>query len=82
MPHQRNSCIPSEAMVTHHSMSDLELLDTAAVAQLLSVTPHTVREWRKKGEGPPWIRLPSGTYRYPRTDLEKWLSQNRQQQAG
>jgi predicted DNA-binding transcriptional regulator AlpA len=62
-------------------MSDLELLDTAAVAQLFSVTEHTVREWRKKGEGPPWIKLPSGTYRYPRTDLEEWLTQSTKKKA-
>lgn len=79
IPHQRNPCISSEAVVLPETMSDLELLDTAEVAQILRVTSHTVREWRKKGDGPPWIRLPSGTIRYPRKDLEQWLSQDRQQ---
>jgi excisionase family DNA binding protein len=63
-------------------MQDLELLTTADIAQLFGVTEHTVREWRKKGEGPPWIRTPSNTYRYKRTDLEQWLTQNGQKQAG
>ena len=63
-------------------MSDIQLLTTSDIAQMFGVTEHTVREWRKKGEGPPWIKLPSNTYRYPRTDLEQWLAQNREQQAG
>lgn len=41
-------------------------LKTAEVAAILRVTPRTVERWRRRGAGPPYVRLGTRTIRYPR----------------
>lgn len=52
------------------------LLITSVVAERLGLAEQTLRTWRMRGEGPPWIRLsdsPSGAVRYPEDGLHEWL---------
>ncbi len=42
------------------SEGDLRLCSTASAALLLGVLPETLRSWRRRGIGPPYVRLPGG----------------------
>lgn len=42
------------------------------LAKLVGGTRNTTAGWRKRGEGPDYIRLPSGEYRY--FNVGKWLA--------
>ena len=53
----------------------LRLLDTAAAAELLGLTPRALEERRRRGDGPPYIRLGRTCVRYRLSDLEEWLSE-------
>jgi hypothetical protein len=54
------------------------LLKTLGIAELLDVSPVTVKRWRAIGWGPPWIRLRGerGGIRYPESEYEKWVAEN------
>jgi excisionase family DNA binding protein len=39
----------------------------------LQITRSTFYDWRQKGKGPRCIRLPNGSLRIRRGDLENWL---------
>jgi hypothetical protein len=39
---------------------DLQLLNVTTAAMILGVTPETLRSWRRRGIGPPYIRFPGG----------------------
>ena len=55
----------------------MALLDTLKVAEYLQLSPSTVRQWRTRGEGPPWIKLPAGGVRYESTALAAWVDSGR-----
>lgn len=46
-------------------------------AVYISVTPRTMQNWRRDGVGPPFTRLPNGTVRYDRGDLEDYMMKHR-----
>lgn len=51
-------------------LSDNEL------AELLGVSKATLARMRRKGEGPPWMRVGASkntSIRYPKLDLAEWL---------
>ena len=52
-----------------------ELLDTDALAQILGLSPRTLRTWRWSGVGPKFQRLNGlkGAIRYRGDDVEAWL---------
>jgi hypothetical protein len=50
-----------------------ELLTEDQVARLTSVKPGTLRVWRSRRVGPPFVRVGPRTPRYPRDALRKWL---------
>jgi hypothetical protein len=55
--------------------SDDELLTTEEVAGLLRNKPSTLKYWRHRHQGPPWIHLPgSNQILYRRSDLETWMA--------
>lgn len=54
-----------------------ELLTPAGVAQILKVTPETLRRWREKGEGPPFEQFTDRIIRYSSEGLEGWRAQRR-----
>ncbi|MGH8984587.1 MAG: helix-turn-helix domain-containing protein [Acidimicrobiia bacterium] len=54
---------------------DEELLTVAEVARLLRVAESTVRKWINRDEVP-YLTLPGGDYRVPRTELFRGLRGN------
>ena len=53
-----------------------EFLDTDELAQILGLSPGTLRTWRWSGAGPKFHRLNgiAGPVRYRRDDVEAWLA--------
>ena len=46
--------------------------DTEGAADRLGITPETLRNWRWRGEGPPFLKL-GRAVRYRLSDLSAWL---------
>jgi hypothetical protein len=52
-----------------------ELLNTEEAAELLKVKPATLKYWRHKRKGPPYIVLPgSQMVLYTRESIERWYA--------
>ena len=52
-------------------------LTSKQAARLLVVSEGTLRVWRHRGQGPPYVRLGDGqrgAIRYPRHELERFLA--------
>jgi excisionase family DNA binding protein len=49
-----------------------EILNEQQAADLLKITPRTIRLWRKE-RGLPHNKITSRVIRYKRSDLEQWL---------
>ncbi len=47
-------------------------LTSDAFAEWLGLRPQTIRKWRVRGEGPPYVRLGCRVL-YRRSDVEPWL---------
>lgn len=47
-------------------------VDTDGAAERLGVTPETLRNWRWRGDGPPFVKL-GRAVRYRLSDLSAWL---------
>lgn len=43
------------------------------VANLLSVSPRTLQQWRSRGEGPPFLKLGHRSVRYDEAAVEAWV---------
>lgn len=54
-----------------------QLMTAAEVARLLNVAPATLYAWRCRNKGPRSTKLPSGSIRYRRADVEAWLRLSR-----
>jgi hypothetical protein len=50
-----------------------KMLTAYEVSRLLRVSYYTLFEWRKDGEGPPFVRCSPHIIRYPRHRLARWL---------
>ena len=50
------------------------LLEAAEVAHWLGVSPETLRGWRLRRTGPPFVRLTRKVVRYRRSDVETWIA--------
>ncbi len=50
-----------------------ELLTTAQVAKITGVSARTLEGWRRRGEGPPYVKLAPHTVRYDPEALAAWL---------
>lgn len=48
----------------------------ARAAELLSVNPRTLQQWRLRGGGPPFVRISSRCVRYRWRDLLAWTEQH------
>lgn len=48
------------------------MLTERLVAELLNVSPSTLRKWRSEGGGPPFVKL-CGAIRYRDGDLRVWV---------
>lgn len=49
------------------------LLDTPAAADVLGISPETMRKWRHRGIGPAYVQLSRSQVRYRIADLDKWI---------
>lgn len=49
------------------------LISEAQAAALLDVAQRTLQGWRRKGEGPPFIRLTRRSVRYRQGDVLGWV---------
>ena len=57
------------------------LLNDAEAAKLLCVSTATLRSWRCRGIGPPYIKMGNGAkapVRYSESDIEQYIAQCRQ----
>lgn len=67
----KNGQLPKDA-------GDLDLMTTEEVAVFLRVAPITLRTWRSKGQGPPYLKIGSGRSApvlYFRSAVIEWLRQ-------
>jgi hypothetical protein len=55
------------------------LLTPAEAAEILRVAESTLRGWRTRGTGPPWLKI-GRSVRYSRSGLVEWM--NAQERGG
>ncbi len=51
-----------------------KLLTVKEVAEILTVTKSTLKEWRRLKKGPPFIRIGHNTIRYSDELLDNWIN--------
>jgi hypothetical protein len=49
-----------------------QLLRDTQAAELLDHTPRALADWRRRGCGPPYVRISCRSIRYRRRDLVTW----------
>lgn len=56
-----------------------ELIDTKSAAPLIGITPSTLENWRVRGEGPPFHKMPgrTGKVLYDPEDIAVWREKRR-----
>lgn len=55
--------------------SQLEVFTQDEVASMLDVTKNTLREWRRAGKGPDYVRTEKSVF-YRKRDILDWISLN------
>lgn len=59
-----------------------ELLKQGHVADMIGgLSSRTLEAWRRRGYGPPFIRVSPRAIRYRRSDVEAWLAARRVDEA-
>lgn len=61
-------------------LSTDDLLNTRTAARLLAVSEDTLKAWRSRKQGPPYLHL-EGAIRYLRSDLERYIESQMQRPA-
>lgn len=51
-----------------------QLFRPQEAASLLGLTVRCLENWRRAGEGPPFVRISHRAVRYRRSDLRRWLA--------
>lgn len=54
------------------------LIDERTAADALGLMPRTLQEWRRRGYGPPVVRVSSRCIRYDVQDLRRWLDSRKE----
>ena len=54
---------------------ELRFLDTPATAKMLELTPRALEERRRRGDGPPYVRLSRTCVRYRLSDILEWADE-------
>lgn len=49
------------------------MLKPREAAEHIGVTTQTLRHWRERGGGPPFVRLETGRVRYPADELLRYI---------
>ena len=57
------------------------LLTPDQVAEQLQITLKRLTQWRNRGEGPKFLRMPAGVVRYTIADVERWEQSIKEGQA-
>lgn len=57
-----------------------DLITQKELSVLLQVTTNTLREWRRLGKGPDYVRVQKGVF-YRMRDIQIWLEHNTVQTA-
>jgi len=57
------------------TVAEIQLLATHEVAALLGLSEATLRFWRHRRQGPPYVKCGEAV-RYRLSDLELWLSEH------
>ena len=55
-------------------LEPLALLTTPQAADECGICAETMAIWRRRGSGPPYVRLTSKSLRYRRADLADWVA--------
>lgn len=64
---------PDRASSDHSAYVDADLfLNEARAAELLSINPRTLQQWRLRGTGPKFVRISTRCVRYRYRDLMVW----------
>lgn len=63
------------ALANHHHPPNL--MTTPECAEFLGVGKDVMYEWRKRGEGPPYLHITARTIRYDREDVLDWARSHR-----
>ena len=48
-------------------------LNSEQAAEYLGISAATLKNWRKRGDGPPFIKVNARVIRYLRCDLDVWM---------
>jgi DNA-binding transcriptional MerR regulator len=67
-------------MPTRTRPADDQLLTEDDLAELVRVSPRTVRRWRQKRTGPRVVRV-MGSPRYWRSDVVRWVEEQSESEA-
>lgn len=54
-------------------MQNDELLTEKELAKLLDVSKSCVQKWRRKGKGPPFIKVDEWFVRYNLKEVQEWI---------
>ena len=65
---------PPEQPIALPPLPAERLLTTRQVAAILNVKVGTLKKWRQRGLGPPFLKLDSGVVRYRLDAIQKYLS--------
>ena len=49
-------------------------IDEQEVARRTTLSPSTLQLMRRRGDGPPWVRLGSRRVAYRWSDVERWIA--------
>ena len=60
------------------AIADLDLITEGDLAAQLKVLPRTLRNWRKRGAGPAYLRMEKAVF-YRLTDVREWIASRVQQ---
>ena len=63
-------------MLDHHLLDRLDTISESEAAKRLNVRPVTMRDWRRKGMGPPFYRC-GRLVRYLPSEVAEWLANRR-----
>ena len=56
------------------TITPLPLVNTEEAGKMLKLTPRAMEERRRRGDGPPYIRLGATTVRYSVPALQEWIA--------
>ena len=54
-----------------------KLMKISEVVEFMGVTEAVIYEWRRMGEGPPFLHITARTVRYDRDDVIAWAQSHR-----